>query len=92
MGGEREREREREGERVTQCFVYSSNMPERSSMGLRFFNTNKAQSLRKQMKSSLVSICKVVQKEIDELQTAGGEGQDEKDLALKLEFLPKCLR
>ena len=77
---------------LTAIFIHTSNMPERGSMGLRFFNTSKTQSLRKQMKTTLSSICKAVQKEIDELQTTGGEGQDEKDLALKLEYLPKCLR
>ena len=68
-----------------------SSVPERGSLGLRFFASNRAQSIRRSMKSTLSSICRALQQEVSSMDDRhGDEGKNER--ALLVNFLPKCLR
>ena len=68
-------------------------MPERGSLGLRFFSNSKANSQRRQMKSALSAICMKLQSQIDKLRRGEeGEGEGEGEREDLREYLPKTLR
>ena len=70
-------------------------MPERGSLGLRFFSTSRSQSQRRQMKNSLIGTGKAIQQEIDELLRPRTEGEEEREEAVvqeRMVFLQNCLR
>ena len=70
-----------------------SSVPERGSLGLRFFASNRAQSIRRSMKSTLSGICRALQQEISSMEDRhGDEGEGKNERALLVNFLPKCLR
>lgn len=69
-----------------------SSVPERGSLGLRFFASNRAQSIRRSMKSTLSSICRALQQEISSMDDRHDEEEGKNERALLVNFLPKCLR
>lgn len=61
-------------------------MPERGSLGFRFFSTSRAHSIRKSMKSTLSNLCHNLQEELTTLRNEDGD----ENVLLK-ELLPKSL-
>ena len=71
-------------------------VPERGSLGLRFFSSSSALSQRRTMKSTLILITKNLQNEIDQLlRPAAGETETEGDRAEtqeKMALIQNCLK
>ena len=65
------------------------SLPERGSLGLKFFSANRYQSIRRNMKGNLSSICKELQQEIADLKY---KDHEEKENILFADFLPKQLK
>ena len=68
-------------------FLYYS-MPERGSLGLRFFSTNRSQSTRRAMKSTLSKTFRTLQEEQKELSRGR---EKEKENVFIRELLPKLI-
>ncbi|XP_019856290.1 PREDICTED: ectopic P granules protein 5 homolog [Amphimedon queenslandica] len=68
--------------------IFTASMPERGSLGLRFFSTNRTQGIRRNMRKALTKSFRSLQ---EELKSIKRDNEEEKGNIFLLELLPKLI-